>query len=332
MYAVPSAGHDPSHDPIRLADWVELNLLTGEETSVSVTSVADELGDIPPDDSNQSEQRSDQDDEPVRDDGQARKGYWDDAERKAEEAFGELGSRSQSLGSCYPITLVGDAALMEDSSGMIEVYRFLVLLRARHLYSEALDDDGEESGFLFEEFVTEALGAYLNTGPDHRVRFGVAKNSRGGGLPLSAKEAVEELSWRMHEDPGMVPDDASGDYRADAITWKPFRDGIPGQLVLIAQAKISEGEWMDHEPANRWTDKRPPENRLVRWVARPLTAVAFPETLSLTKREILGGSNFSSIPFDRLRLLSAIHTKPLPEDLLQRMRIWSSTIVSKLSQ
>ena len=58
MFAPPDLGAKPSHDPIRLADWIELNLLMEEEFSVSVTSVADELASIPPDDSSDSERSS----------------------------------------------------------------------------------------------------------------------------------------------------------------------------------------------------------------------------------------------------------------------------------
>ena len=136
----------------------------------------------------------------------------------------------------------------------------------------------------------------------------------------------------MYEEEGMVPDGAKDDYRADAISWRPFGDRRPGQLVVIGQAKISEGTWMDNEPANRWTDKTPEEDRLIRFVARPVTAVGFPETLSLTKQEILVGANFSSIPLDRLRLLSSIQMEDLPEDLRERMREWDHSMKLRLQR
>ena len=332
MYALPPLRHDSSHDTIRLADWIEVNLLTEEEASVSVTSVAGELGDNPPDDSDESEQRSDQDDGSSRDDGEPRKGYWEEAEKTAEDAFSELASRADSLADCYPLDVADDGALLDDSKGTLDVYRFLVLLRARQLYPEALGDDGEESGFLFEDIVTHALGAYLGSGHDQRVRFGLAKGSRGGELPQSLKEAVVELSRRISEDPGMVPNGAEGDYRADAVAWNSFGDGLPGQLVLIGQAKISEGTWLKSEPAPRWTEKSPSKDRLIRFVARPATAVAFPETLSLTSPDTLSGANFSSIPFDRLRLLRILRNEELPGDLLRRMQDWGQSMKARLAQ
>ena len=331
MYAPPPLAHDPSHEPIRLADWVELNLLTEEESAVSLTSLTGELVDFPPDDADDSEQRSAQDQEYSRDDGQIRTGFWDEAEKKAEAAFMELARRAASLGKCYPLDVDRDAALLDESKRTVDIYRFLVLLRARHLYPNALGDDGEESGFLFEDIVTHAIGAYLGVGLSHRVRFGVAKGYRGSGLPLDVKDAIEELSRRMSEESGMVPAGAEADYRADAVAWKPFGDRRGGQITLIGQAKISEGKWLQSEPANRWTDKKPSQDRLIQFVARPTTVVAFPETLSLTKPETLRGANFSSIPFDRLRLLKALCCEDLPADLLQRMEEWGQIIQGRLA-
>ena len=330
MYAAPSPNDDPLQDSIRLADWIELNLLTEEEGSISISSVVGELADSPPDDSDDSEQRYDQEVSSFRDDGQTRRGYLEDAEDKAEAAFSELSTRAAWLDDCYPLEIESDAVVLDHSKETILLYRFLVLLRARQLYRGAMGDDGEEAGFLFEELVTHALGAYIRSGPSHRVRFGVAKNSRGGGLSLPIDQALQELSSQMFEDLGTVPASAKDDYKADAVAWSPFGDSRPGQLVLIGQAKISEGVWPQSEPAPRWADRNRPQDQLIRFVARPITAVAFPETLSLTSREKLIGLNFSSIPLDRLRLLKILHSESLPSSLLERMSVWAREMMARL--
>ena len=339
MFAPPPLGDKSSHDAIRLADWVELNLLMEEEPIVSATDVTDELADIPPDDASDSERRFAYhdpqvayDDPRAGYDGRMRPGFWESAEEKAEDAFGELSERAAWLGDDYPLELDGDVALLNQDTTARDVYQFLVLLRARQLYEDALGDDGEESSLLFEELVMHALGAYVGSGPEHRVRFGVAGGHRGDGLPESLSEAVEELRRRLHEAPGEVPTVGQGDYKADAVAWKPFGDERPGQLIMIGQATISEGDWMREEPPKRWTDRQPPERRLIRFLARPLTAVAFPETLSLTSRDVLDGLTFSSVPFDRLRLLSVLRDEDLPRDLRERMDAWASEMRDRLSQ
>lgn len=317
MFAPPQLSDCPFQDPIRLADWVELNLLMEEEWVVSVTGLADELARIPPDNSRDSESSSK---------------YREVAEEKAEAAFIELSKRSGWLKNHYPIEVDGDAALLQEQMAAQEVYQFLVLLRARQLYQRALEDDGSESGLLFEELVRHALGAYVGARPEHQVRFGVAGGFRGDGLPQPLAEAVQELSRRMFEKPGLVSSGGRGDFKADAVAWKPFGDERPGQLVMIGQATISEGHWKREEPPNRWTDREPPDTRLIRFRARPLTAVAFPETLSLTSPDVLDGMTFSSVPFDRLRLLSVLNDEDLPSDLRNSMRVWGRELKARLPQ
>ena len=312
MFAPPPTGDEPFHNPIRLADWVELNLLMEEELSVSVTDLTDELASTPPDDAGDSERRT---------------GYWDSAEGTAEAAFLELSRRAGWLGDHYPLDLDGDAALLCDKAAARGVYRFLVLLRARQLYPYGLDDDGAESGLLFEELVKHALGRYVVCAPPNRVRFGVAGGSRGNGLPQSLTEAAEQLSQRMFEKPGQDSKARQGDFKADVVVWKPFGDKRPGQLVLVGQATISEGDWMMKEPPKRWTDRR-----VIRFLARPLTAVAFPETLSLTSSDTLDGLTGSSIPFDRLRLLSVLRDEDLPDSLRERMNDWTGDVRDRLPQ
>ena len=325
MYATPIPGVHPFEDPIRLADWVELNLLLDEALTVSVNNITDELSDVPPDDAGLSERRFAAED-------QQTPGYWESAEEKAETALLELAHRATSLGDRYPVSIVGDAATLKGSLTRRDTYRFLVALRARHLYKNALDDDGETSGLIFEELAKYALGSYVGAANQHTVRFGVAGGSRGDGLSYDLSEAVQELSQRMHEAPGKVPDNARGDYRADVVAWKPFADDRPGQLIAIGQATISERDWLNKEPALRWTDRKPAGERLVNFLARPVTIVAFAETLSLTRRDTLAGltTSFSSIPFDRLRLLSVLRDSDLPDSLRLQMNRWTETIREKL--
>ena len=327
MFALPQPGDTPSSDSVRLADWVEINLLTGEERVVSVTDVADELVRTPPDDSRDSESRSAYQATWGTDDGPMRPGYRDMAEEEADAAFAELSERSGWLEDRYPIEVDGDAALLRQEMAAHEIYSFLVMLRARQLYRGALEDDGSESGLLFEDLVKHALGAYAGASPKHQVRFGLAGGFRGDGLPQRLDQAIEELCQRMFEEPEQTVATDQGDYRADAVAWKPFGDERAGQLVLIGQATITEGDWKRDQPSKKWTDRR-----LVRFLARPLTAVAFPETLSLTSSDALEGMAFWSVPFDRLRLLSVLSDDDLPSDLRNGMEAWGRKLKARLPQ
>ena len=328
MFAVPELALDPAHDPIRLADWVELNLLMDEEAVMSVVEVTDRLAGIPPDDSGDSERRFSYTNGSDANPDETMSGFWEAAEDRTDAGFSELRDRAVWLADAYPLNVDGETAALSENGSTRDVYRFLILLRARQLYAGALGDDAKVSGRIFESLVKHALGTYADT--EHRVRFGVAGGRRGSDLPDSLPDAVEAMRRRMHEERGSVPANPTGDYGADAIAWKPFGDKLPGQLVMLGQATISEGDWTKKEVARRWTDRDPPETRLVHFLARPVTAVAFPETLSLTSSGTLKGLVFSSIPFDRLRLLSLLRDADLPSGLRAEMDSWTRNTCEQL--
>ena len=324
-FAPPHAAAATFQDPIRIADWVELNLLLGEELTVSAIEVTDELASDPPDDSDASERR-------FSDSDGSSTGYWQSAEEHAERALLELSQRAAWLGARYPLSIEDEVVTINDLADGRDVYRFLVSLRARHLYPSALGDDGNVAGLIFEELVKHAVGAYIGAEQSNQIRFGVAGGHRGDDLPGDVADAIEALRAKLHEDAGSVPHSADGDFRADAIAWKPFADNRPGQLVMLAQATISEGDWIRKEPANRWTDRMPLDSRLINFLARPVTLVAFPETLSLTRGDRIRGliPTFCSIPLDRLRILSVIRDDQIPIGLLSKMNGWAAELRDKI--
>lgn len=308
MFVHPPLVNDPLHNAIRLADWAELNILLEEEETISVEKITYSLEEIPPD---------------ASDDSEDREYFHDRSAERAENAFMELNARYSWLGFRYPLKIDRGVAMLHRESRARDIYRFLIILRARQMYRDQLGDDGEQSGLLFEEVVPYALGAYIAASSGNQVRFGVAGGQRGSGLPHSPDQSLQNLSLRMHEAMGVVPSGGNRDFGADAIVWKQFGDDRPGQLVMVGQATISEGEWMHRNPPKRWTDRQPLSTRLIHFLARPLTAVAFVETLSLTPRDTLAGLTSQSIPFDRLRLLSVLSDESLPSDLRKSMNDWS---------
>ena len=303
MIELPQLPPDDRLRAIWVADWVELELLCGTSTSVSLIEVADILRDDP----------SDEVESAADDQGDIDRATWEAADFLATAALAELRDRAAWLQDHYPLTVSSESVSLREGSVALPIYRFLALVRARHLYSRvrALRDPGQE----FEELVNYAVGAYVG---GQVVRFGPgATGERGDGLPPVLWDAVVDLAQRMHESANSIRDEGQGDYRVDVIAWKPFGDERAGQVIVLCQSTISENEWITKLPAKRWM-----ERRLVHFLANPIEAVAFPETLSLTSREELRGGNFHAIPFDRLRILGMVDANTVPESLTKRLDEW----------
>ena len=335
MYAPPPLGHASSEETvgseqsIRIADWVELNLMTEEEPSVSVADVTAMIAADPPDQSAASEHRLDYPesiDDP--DSSELHAGYWQQAEETAELAFAELHQRSIWFAARYPIDVDGESATKTSPFDSTSVALFLTLLRSRQLFHRALEDDGELAGQLFEELLSHALRRYLGTSTDTVIRFGVAGGSRGDGLPIETDAAFDQLARALNEPRGDLANLPNGrDYGVDSVAWKPLGDPLRGKLTAIGQATISEGIWTNKQPSPKWKS-----GRFIRMLAQPTTIVSFVESISLTSNALLDGlpEKFSPIPMDRFRILFVVRDRDVPSALLDRMNDWSVKMLNRL--
>lgn len=306
---------------VQFADWIEINALL--EGTAGGTVSAKEAGDLlianPP---------------------IATKidinlhSYKNAALELVEGAFGHLQERSGYLQHHYPLLCNRGTVKPIVGCERYEIYRFLVSLRARQMYPNALRDDGIEAGLLFEDLATQAFGKYIGARPEHRIRFGVAGGLRGSGLPLNLGDALEDLSQRMNEKRGKESFKGTGDIGVDCIAWRAFGDKRAGQLVLMGQATISEKSWLQKQPPTRWTRQLNKSGPPIAFLARPVTAVAFAETLPPDAPPGLKalGEEWVSIPFDRLRILSLLRDKDIPEQLREQMNEWVNDFRGRFSQ
>ena len=309
MYSLPL---DADATVVHRADWIEVQMAADSAPGLSIDEVTDYWRDAPSDLSSDEELSADQ-------------GKWSKTREDAEDAFREIAWRATWLGERYPIRFEeSEVVTWNEKSSGDQLYRFLVLLRAKQMIGSDLDGGTVNPGYLFEEIVTLATDAYLAGG--QAVRFGVAGGHRGGGLPSDLRDAVIELARRMEEEPaGSVG--GTGDYRADVVAWHPFGDKRPGQLIVLSSATIAEREWQTKEIPRRWTDGR---GRLIRFVASPMSAVAFVETMSLYPPDFWKGATFDSVPFDRLRIVSVIADSNIDHSILLGTKEWTDWAISKL--
>jgi hypothetical protein len=295
------------------ADWIEIQLASSDVSFISIDEMADYLRDDPTVDSADEEKTGDE-------------GKWAFARGLAEEGFEEVRSRSDWLGTRYPIRFEEPEVLGWDGgSGSRELFRFLTLLRAKQILGAMLDGGTPDPGYLFEELVTRAAGSYIRD--SRSIRLGEAGGSRGSGLPASLPDAIKELARRMNEEASPSVTNGTGDYRADTVTWLPFGDERPGQLVMLIQATISERDWQTKQIPKRWKD-----GRLINLVAQPVPAVAFVESISLYPGDYWRGVEFDSIPMDRLRIASLLADKDIDPSLLDRLTEWSAWAMSQMPE
>lgn len=310
MYALPLKNDATA---VHWADWLEVQLAARGVQSVSIDEFTDYLREGPADDSDDEVKSGDE-------------GKWSQARQLSEEAFEEVRTRAAWLGDHYPLLFDDvEAISWADKRPSSRLYRFLALLRAKQMIGGMMSGGVPDPGYLFEELVTRATRAYVGEG--EAVRFGVANGQRGAGLPINLGEAIVELARRMHEAPADSARQGAGDERADAIAWRPFGDKRVGQLVLVAQATIAEGEWHQKQISPKWEDRR-----LIQFVAYPLPAVAFVESMSLYSDDFFRGGTFWSVPFDRLRILSLLTDDDIEPTILQGMTNWTEWAIGKLPE
>jgi len=296
---------------VHRADWVEIQLASNGVPSVSIDEFTDYLREEPADYSDDEERSGDD-------------GKWSAARRLAEEAFEEIRARAGWLGDRYPIQFEELEVISWSGGVSSSLYQFLALLRAKQMLGGAMSGGTPDPGLLFEELVTHATKAYVG---GLAVRFGVADGHRGAGLPIDLPDAIDEMARRMHEMPTGLVTTGAGDMRADSIAWRPFGDRRAGQLTMVAQATITEGEWQMKQIPSKWED-----GRLIQFVANPLPAVAFVESMSLYSMDIFRGGDFRSVPFDRLRIVSLLTDDAIKPGILQGMKDWTFWAIGKLPE
>lgn len=314
MFNLRVADETTQEATVHRADLIEIELASQAVPRMSIDELADELRGDPTDVSDEEEATGDS-------------SRWEIAREAAEDSFKELRWRSAWLGNHYPVQFDGDESVIWDVvSPSSELYRFLVLLRAKQLARGSMEAGTPVPGHLFEELLTQATNAYLKDG--QAVRFGLgADGTRGGGLPVSLPAAVDDLAQRMHETAGDNPLGKSGDYGGDAIAWRPFGDRRAGQLVLIAQGTISQEAWLTKQVPRRWQDGR---GRVIKLLAYPVPAVGFVESMSLYSSTFWNGAEFNSIPFDRLRIVSLLTDDEIEAGTLEGMKSWTTWAIEHL--
>jgi hypothetical protein len=292
LLAVPPA----TADPVKHADWLELQALIAADRNSSVQDLASAL-------------RRAGSGEELEDEGRAAE--TDDrggetTEPIAEAAFAEIEGRSQGCDGAYPFSL-GENYLELKSRFRNPVYLFLLLLST---FGKDAGPGGLKVAQLFEEVsgvaMTNALGGRENS--VETIQFGFPRRI----APAGFKAAVDDLCKRVGEGGGSKHQPTLSDQKdaaLDLVTWRAFPD--KRRALVMAWGQCATGaDWKDKlselDP-RAWSTSWLLESPLV----PPLRTFFVPHRIGDRHWNVVAAK--AGVLFDRCRIASM--ARPLPQEL-----------------
>jgi hypothetical protein len=306
MFAVPTVGFARSVTTNNvsldvLADWIEANVLLGDEEQLSNASLIDVLCE---------EQICD---------------HQSMAADIISDGWTELRRRKKCIGRAWPIGIARGRITCEQSWQDVPAHSFCILLALAKWYkgwARTFGNDHTEQGELFELLTQKSLESQFRGWRTHRTGW-----SRTHARKLDA--IVEEVALLLGEAKGSVKRWAklsANEAGLDLLLYRPFNDARVGIPVYLTQC-ASGGNWEEklHTPELKiW-------NRIIDFVAQPRKAFATP--FSFIDTDFERNCNLvDGLLLDRYRLLAAGDENPewIPRDLRDRLIAWCRPRVSSL--
>jgi hypothetical protein len=299
MFKLPELP-SPKAEPHELADFAEL--LAWSKGSASAREIVAYLGRL--DDNDHNIGCDDNDDENAD---------------ELDEVMNEIERRKAACGDGYPFELTFDGTVLQyipaDGNHRSDIYRYLLLSTRLNMKTHRVHAEIDGTTLL-EEISARALQCYLGPTRARSLVFGTASSG-------SFKDKVNQLCDELGEGGGFhCLDDASAqanDDKLDTVTWVPFADRKPGQLVVFGQCKTGSN-W------NGLITQLQPEAFLKRWtrnrmyLVNPLRALCVSEAAD---RSRWGGTVvYAGLFFDRCRIVD--FCEELEQDLWSKVRTWNA--------
>lgn len=264
------------------------------------------------------------------DDNPVEEGCEDSSDESAvllEDAFGEIEDRMRSCGD-YPFIPAKQGHSLrhvgETDRVRHAVYYFLLLATRMNMKTDS--KQGEHNGtLLFEELVAEVLGNYLGGARVISQVFGTAEGNRFKTKVDSLCDKLKEGGCFKQWDAGRVQKNDAG---LDVVSWLPFADQKPNQLIIFAQCKTGDNWSSDH-------GKLKPEAFFKTWTQSksvslsPVSAYCIAEAADRT-RWIEFTNQTGGLFFDRCRIVD--YCDDLPDCLLKRINEWTKAALKHLSR
>jgi hypothetical protein len=286
-----------------LADFAEL--LAWHRDSVSSREIVAYLGRVDENDHNIG--CDDNDDEHATD---------------LDEVMNEIERRSSACGSGYPFVLRYEGTVLRHSVESVDqasvIYRYLLLCTRLNMKSSRIHAELDGAA-LFEEVSAEILRCYLGTGRARSIVFGTATVGPFEDKVNRLCEEVGEGGFFRALDPTC---DANDD-KLDTVTWLPFSDKTPCQLVLFSQCKTSSN-WAG------LTTQLQPDGFIKRWMNTPylldpIRAFCVSEAANRAKWSL---SVYAGLLFDRCRLVD--FCGGIDTSVIEKVKTWCAAAKSTI--
>jgi len=273
-------------DPIKVADWAELNALYSRTRQLSLEAVGSEI-DI----------EGTLYEEPVEADvPEALPSEL--SESLVASAAAEIKRRIQVSAGAYPFELSGGVIKASVDISYLP-YIFCLLVADREFYSPG----EQQSTRLFEHLVRNALNAYLG---GEAVRFGAPRDTMPQGI-INAVERLAQLTGNRKLSNGYAVNARDQDLGLDVAAWKDFPDKRWGKVELYIQCTTAQ-EWEYKKRDCNLDEWR----GILYWPFEPILGLAVPYVVSDYDwaRESPG-----VLLMDRIRIASILRGRDLSSDL-----------------
>jgi hypothetical protein len=303
MFKLPGLP-SPQAECHELADFVEL--LAWQKGSVSSREIIAYLGRVDENDNNIGCDDND-----------------DQHDQELDEVMNEVERRATACGSGYPFALDHEGLVVRyntsAASQASEVYLYLLLCTRLNMKSDRTHA-GIDGAALFEEVSSEILRSYLGRRRARSMVFGTAAAGR-------FEDKVNNLCRNVGEGGCFRALDATvdaNDDKLDTVTWLPFSDNTPCQLVIFGQCKTGSN-W-----AGLTTQLRP-DAFIKRWMNTPylldpVRAFCISEAANRAKWSL---SVYTGLLFDRCRLVD--FCDEIDPAAFQKVQSWNAAAKATLS-
>ena len=265
-------------DPVRLADWAELQILYSGDTGISFESIrtaTDVEGLLDEEDSNDSAIIPNE-----------------VSEHLIADTVREVERRMVDGGEGYPFWKNVDRLEIRPGAHRWTAYAFCLMVCDRDYWTNS-----DPSPRMFEHIASTALQSYLQ---GSSFRFGWPRNAPEQQIKVALERLAEQTGDRLLSVYPVKPTDK--DLGLDVVGWKDFADRAASKVLVYMQCATGE-DWpakrsdLDLSPGGVW-------NQIMGWTTQPVKALAIPYVVSP------GDDWERSIPgillMDRLRISSVL--------------------------